>query len=148
VSDASRPPPLLSVGIVIGGSATENAEVVHALQRFTRVVDREAEAFENSGLRINIVFWVPGPLESYTWEGVEATRLGRKTQLLVLNVVAPAGLRDATMGRFLAHVLDQAKEAALQRLERKRSHLETTEVTALIDHLIATVAVEFRVPVH
>lgn len=129
-------PALLSIGIRDGGAADKGAEVARALGRFMRMVVRERAAFPNEGLRLNIVFHVPGAFSQPDYVGVHATRLDRRSSHLLVVSGVPAGLAVGQVPAYLGDVLSMAFGEASAYLAKRKLQIETSSLQALIAHLI------------
>ena len=129
------PPALLSIGLKSGGTTPRNREVEDALGEFQRKVIRERQRYENEGLRINIIFMIPGRFFSPDFEGVRATRLDRRNQHLLIAAAVPRDLRQ-DVNAYLAGVLRTALNESTAYLHRKKLSVDTNRVTQLITDLL------------
>jgi hypothetical protein len=103
-----------------------------ALMRGVR--DRRHE-YPNEGLRINIVFRLPGRFFQPDFEGVFPARYARKTNHLLVNAAVPATLTVDQVREFFRQTLWQTKAAAVEYLRKRKITAETTSVMAMIDAL-------------
>jgi len=137
VSDATGAVPhLLSVGISSGGTSPANQLIHEALGGFIRMVIRERGVYPNEGLRINIVFHLPGPVFQPDYEGVHATRLDRKNQHLLVVAAVPSTLRVDEVSKYFWDVLRHAREEAARYLAKRKVTIPIDSVSGLIDHLL------------
>ena len=137
MSDASGAiPDLLAVGISVGGMSPANQLIYEALGGFMRMVIRERGVYPNEGLRINIVFHLPGPMFQPDYKGVHATRLDRKNQHLLVVAAVPSTLRVDEVSKYFADVLRHAREEAARYLARRKVTIRIDTVSGLIDHLL------------
>jgi hypothetical protein len=130
-------PALLSIGINSGGMSPQNHLVHEALGAFQRMVVREREGFPNDGLRVNIVFHVPGPMFQPDYEGVHASRLDRKNGHLLIVAAVPAELTYDQVSAYEAEVLRTAAREAREYVVKRKVPLKLDHVQALMDHLVA-----------
>jgi hypothetical protein len=122
--------PLLSIGIVQGGGNALRF-VVQDLGDLMRLVSREAPRFTNQGLRVNVIFGVPGPLARPEFEGVEPGRFYSKRGLLVVGASVPDTLRPTETTDYIRSTLAAAMTAAEERMRRKRVEIDMTAVREL-----------------
>jgi len=127
---------LLAVGITRGGPSLANELVNEALMGYMRMVIRELSAFPNEGLRINIVFHVPGPIFQPDYEGVHATKLDRKNDRVLVVAAVPSTLRFDEVSGYFADVLRQSRDEAARYLAKRKLTIPTERVSGLIDHLL------------
>jgi hypothetical protein len=134
-----KAPDLLSIGIGTGGMSPANYLVEEALAGFMRLVIHERAAYPNEGLRINIVFHLPGPMFQPDYEGVHATRLDRKNQQLLIVAAVPSNVRFDEVSNYCADVLREARLAAADYLSKRHIGIAIDNVNALINHLIGQI---------
>ena len=137
-------PDLLSIGINVGGMTPANHLIHEALGGFMRMVIRERAAYPNEGLRINIVFHLPGPISQPDYEGVHATRLDRRTQHLLVVGAVPPDLRFDEVSKYFADVLRKALDEAIGYLRKRKVAISTDVVSALVDHLLQEIETATR----
>lgn len=130
-------PELLSLGLVSGGVTPSNELVREALMVLMRAVRDRRSQYENTGLRINIVFKLPGRFLSPDFEGVFAARYVRKTTHLLVNAAVPATLTIDQVRDFFCQTFLETKSAALTYLAKRSISVDTTHVMAMIDDLVA-----------
>lgn len=128
-------PELLSLGIIGGGRTPSNEYVTEALMVLMRTVRARRTQHPNEGLRINIVFQIPGPFSKPDFEGVFPARYARKTNHLLVNAAVPESLQADQVRAFFVKVLRDTKEAAAEYLRKRRIDVDTTNVMAFIDDL-------------
>jgi hypothetical protein len=129
-------PELLSVGISTGGMSPANQLVDEALAGLMRLVIRERSMFPNEGLKINIVFHVPGPISQPDYHGVHATRLDRKKQHLLVVAAVQPDLRFDEVSKYFADTLRHARQEAIDYMAKSGVSIPTGAVSGLIDHLL------------
>ena len=132
----TEPPELLSIGVVRGGPSPGNQLVNEALMGYLRMVMREARAFPNEGLRINVVFHIPGPIFQPDYEGVHATKLERKSNSILVTAAVPTTLKFDDVSRYFADVLREARQKALEYAAKRKVGASADRVSGLIDHLL------------
>jgi hypothetical protein len=132
----SETPALLSVGINSGGMTSANREVHEALASFQRRVIQTRDLFANEGLKVNIVFDLPGNLFRPDYEGVRVARFdSRHTHLLVIAAV-PENLTVEGVPDYVNYVLEAVRtEARAEAAKRRVTSLDAVE--AVIDRLEA-----------
>jgi hypothetical protein len=135
-------PALLALGITTGGPSPANELIDEALMSYMRVVIKERARFPNEGLRINIVFHVPGPLFQPDYEGVHATRIDRKNGRVLVVAAVPADLRFEEASAYFAHVLREARQKAIERAGKRKVAASSENVSSLIDHLLSGIEAE------
>lgn len=128
-------PELLSLGLIVGGITPANELVREAFMALMRGVRDRARGYPNEGLRINIVFQVPGRFMSPDFEGVFPARFARKTNHLLVNAAVPASLTFEQVPQFFVDALSQTKAAATEYLRGRKLNVETKHVMAFIDDL-------------
>lgn len=129
-------PELLAIGVSRGGPSAANDLVNEALMGYMRKVIQERKAFPNEGLRLNIVFHVPGPIYQPDYEGVHATKLDRKNDRVLVVAAVPADLRFDQVSRYFADVLRQARDEAMRYLAKRKVSVPADRVSGLIDRLL------------
>jgi hypothetical protein len=129
-------PDLLAIGVSRGGSSTANDLVNEALMGYVRLVIRERAAFPNDGLRINVVFHVPGPLFQPDYEGIHATKLDRKNDRVLIVAAVPATLKFDEVSSYFADVLREARHKAIDYAAKRKVAASADRVSGLIDHLL------------
>ena len=134
-SGAGRPD-LLAIGVSRGGPSPANELVNEALMGYLRMVMREQAVFPNEGLRINIVFHVPGPIFQPDYEGVHATKLDRKNERVLVVAAVPSTLQFDEVSGYFADVLRQARQKAIDYAGKRKLAASADRVTGLIDHLL------------
>lgn len=128
-------PDLLALGLIGGGTTPSNELVTEALLALMRGVRDRREEYPNEGLRINIVFHLPGRFFQPDFEGVFPARYARDTNHLLVNAAVPATLTVDHVRDFFTQTLWQTKAAALEYLRKRKITTETTSVMALMDAL-------------
>ena len=101
----AKTPDLLAIGISTVGQSPTNQLVDEALASYMRMVMRERGLFPNQGLRINIVFHVPGPISQPDYEGIHATKLDKKNDRVLVVAAVPGTLKFDEVSRYFAGVL-------------------------------------------
>lgn len=129
-------PELLSLGIIGGGRTPRNEFVTEALLALMRAVRDRCAQYPNEGLRINIVFQIPGHISKPDFEGVFPARYARKTNHLLVNAAVPESLQADQVREFFVQTLEETKSAALDYLRRRRIDVDTTHVMTMIDDLV------------
>lgn len=127
---------LLAIGVVTGGPSPANELVKEALMGYLRMVMRERTAFPNEGLRINLVFHVPGPIFQPDYEGVHATKLDRKNERVLVVAAAPSTLQFDEVSSYFANVLREARQNAIEYARKRKLAASADKVSGLIDHLL------------
>ncbi len=131
----SGPPALFSIGLNVGGLNPANRDVYEALAAFQRRVVRERETFVNEGLRVNLVFDIPGQFFRPDFEGVVATRFERKRAHLLVLAAVPDKPRPADTGAYISGVLDTVRREAHAYAARRRLRVDLTNLDALLTRL-------------
>ncbi len=108
----AKKPDLLAIGISTGGQSPTNQLVDEALASYMRMVMMERGLFPNEGLRINIVFHVPGPIPQPDYAGIRATKLDRKNNRVLIVAAVPGTLKFDEVSRYFADVLREARQKA------------------------------------
>lgn len=103
---------------------------------YMRMVIRERAAFQNEGLRINIVFHVPGPIFQPDYEGVHATKVDRKNYMVLVVAAVPSTLRFDEVSSYFAEVLREAQQKAIDYARKRKLTATADKVSGLIDHLL------------
>ncbi len=137
-------PDLLAIGVSTGGLSPANELVYEALMGYLRMVMRERAAFPNEGLRINIVFHVPGPLFQPDYEGVHATKLDRKNERVLVLAAVPSTLQFDEVASYFANVLREARQNAIDYARKRKIAVSTDRVSGLIDHLLNQIETKSR----
>src|SRR5579864_5905413 len=96
---------LLSFGFAVGGRSASNELVIESLTAIGRRVAELRDHHPNSGLKINIVFQVPGPISKPDYEGVHVRKFDRKRELLLVHAAVPVSLGFDDASEFVADVL-------------------------------------------
>src|SRR5437660_12354001 len=129
-------PDLLAIGVSTGGPSPANELVNDALMGYVRMVMRERAAFPNEGLRINIVFHVPGPIFQPDYEGVHATKLDRKNERVLVVAAAPSSLQFDEVSGYFANVLREARQNAIDYARKRKIAASADRLSGMIDHLL------------
>ena len=132
-------PDLLAIGIGRGGPSPANELVYEALMGYMRMVIKERAAFPNEGLRLNIVFHVPGPIFQPDYEGVYATKFDRKGDSVLVVAAVPADLKFDEVPRYFVDVLRQARDEATRYLAKRKVKIAADRLYNLIDHLMSRI---------
>src|SRR5207249_4854284 len=103
-----------------GGPSPANELVNEALMAYMRMVIKERTAFPNEGLRLNIVFHVPGPIFRPDYQGVHATKFDRKRDRVLVVAAVPPGLKFDEVSRYFVDVLRQARDEATRYLAKRK----------------------------
>jgi hypothetical protein len=130
-------PELLSLGIIGGGMTPRTELVVESLLAVMRAVHNRLAKYPDDGLRINIVLHIPGPISKPDFEGVFPARYARKTSHMLVNAAVPESLQVDEVREFFVQVLSGTKVAAAEYLRRRKIRVDTTNVMAMIDDLVA-----------
>jgi hypothetical protein len=130
-------PELLSLGIIGGGMTPQNELIIEALQALMRAVRDRRGQYPNGGLRINIVFHVPGRFTKPDFQGVFPARYARKTSHMLVNAAVPESLQLDGLRKYFTDALSETKIAAAEYLRKRRIQVDTTNVMAFIDDLVA-----------
>lgn len=129
-------PDLLAIGINTGGISPANQLIDEALASCMRMVMKERRHFRNEGLRINIVFHVPGPMSQPDYQGVHATKLDRKNNRVLIVAAVPDALTFDEVSRYFADVLREARQKAIEYAAKRKFAVSVDRVSALIDHIL------------
>jgi hypothetical protein len=129
-------PDLLAIGLSTGGISPANQLVDEALAGYMRMVMRERSAFPNEGLRLNVVFHVPGPISQPDYEGVHATKLDRKNDRVLVVAAVPPTLKFDEVSSYFANVLREARQNAIDYARKRKVVASADRVSGLIDHLL------------
>ena len=132
-------PNLLAIGVSRGGPSPANDLVNEALMGYMRMVIKERGAFPNEGLRLNIVFHVPGPIFQPDYHGVHATRLDRKGDRVLVVAAVPPDLKFDEVSGYFVDVLRQARDEATHFLANRKVAIAADRLYGLIDHLISRI---------
>ena len=132
---AREQPQLLSIGIVMGGPTPSSQLIQEAVGSARKHAMATRNAYPNRGLRINVVFQVPGPMFKPDHAGVFASRFVRKTNHLLVNVAVPEQLTFDQVPDFFRQTLRAVKDEARDYLRKRKLHVEDGPVMALIDEL-------------
>ena len=135
----SGPPNLLAIGISRGGPSPTNELVNEALMGYMRLVIKERAAFQNEGLRLNIVFHVPGPIFQPDYQGVHVTRFDRKSDRVLVVAAVPPDLKFDEVSGYFVDVLRQARDEATHFLANRKVAIAADRLYGLIDHLISRI---------
>ena len=133
---SAKVPDLLAIGISTGGMSPANQLVEEALAGFMRMVIKERAAFPNEGMRINVVFHVPGPISQPDYEGVHATKLDRKNNRVLIVAAVPDTLKFDEVSGYFADVLREARQKAIEYADKRKVAASADRVSGLIDHLL------------
>ena len=109
---------------------------------YMRMVIRERMAFPNDGLRINIVFHIPGPIFQPDYEGVHATKLDRKNNRVLIVAAVPATLKFDEVSGYFADVLREARQTAIEYATNRKVAASADHVRGLIDHLLNKISAQ------
>ena len=101
-----------------------------------RLVIRKPVAYPTEGLRMNIVFHVPGPMFKPDYEGVHATRFDKRSQHVLVVAAVPTHLVIDEVAGYVCSVLREARQSALEYLRERNVQVDSTQVSDLIDHLL------------
>ena len=134
-SGAGRPD-LLAIGVSRGGPSPANELVNEALMGYLRMVMREQAVFPNEGLRINIVFHVPGPIFQPDYKGVHATKLDRKNSRVLVVAAVPSNLKFDEVSGYFANVLREARQNAIDYARKRKIAASADRLSGMIDHLL------------
>ena len=129
-------PNLFSVGINSGGLSPQNREIHETLALFQQEVIRERKQFLNDGLRVNLVFDIPGPIFQPDCEGLVAARFDRKARHLLITAAVPADLTASGVNRYLVQVLSGVVEQARAVVLERRLALAATNLELLVGRLV------------
>jgi hypothetical protein len=132
-------PDLLAIGIGRGGPSPASELVYEALMGYMRMVIKERATFPNEGLRLNIVFHVPGPIFQPDYEGVHATKFDRKGDRVLVVAAVPADLKFDEVPRYFVDVLRQARDEATRYLAKRKVKIAADRLYNLIDHLMSRI---------
>lgn len=129
-------PYLLSFGIVVGGVSPSSLAVDEALSSVARNVAALRTRFPNEGLKINIVFHVPGPLSQPDYSGVHVRRVNAKTQHMLVHAAVPDSLSSDDITQYVTRVLLETKNQARAYLQKRRPKISMNQVDSLINVLL------------
>ena len=101
-----------------------------------RMVIKESAVFPNEGVRLNIVFHVPGPIFQPDYEGIDATKFDKKNQRVLVTAAVPADFKFDQVSRYFANVLREARDVVTRYLAKRKVTTSTTRLNGLIDHLL------------
>jgi hypothetical protein len=132
VSEAA--PALLSIGINSGGVSPENKPIHDALSELQRRVIHERTRFPNEGVRINVVFDIPGPLFQPDHEGVRVARFDRRQKHILIIAAVPPQLKAHDFEEYAANALRNALAATEAHIAKHQSP-DTDAAARLIRHL-------------
>jgi hypothetical protein len=142
MAETDRPiPDLLAIGIATGGMSPANQLVDEALSGFMRTVMKERSAFPNEGVRLNIVFHIPGPISQPDYEGIHATKFDKKNQRVLVVAAVPESLKFDEVSKYFVEVLRQARHEVTGYLAKRKVTTPTNQLDGLIDHLLNQIEV-------
>jgi hypothetical protein len=130
-------PALFSIGINSGGMSAANRPIHEALGDFMRTVVRERTAFANNGLRVNLVFNVPGPMFQPDFVGVHTSDFDRKNSHLLVLAAVPPELASDEVPNYLVGVLKTVGREVHAHAARKRIAESLDDFDAVIGRLVA-----------
>jgi hypothetical protein len=132
-------PDLLAIGVSQRGSSPANELVYEALMSYMRMVIKERAAFPNEGLRLNIVFHVPGPIFQPDYQGVHATKFDRKGERVLVVAAVPAALKFDEVSRYFVDVLRQARDETTSYVAKRKVTIAMDRLDGLIEHLMSRI---------
>jgi len=103
---------------------------------FMRLVIKKRPMFPNDGLRINIVFHVPGPIVQPDYTGIHATKLDKKTATVLIVAAVPDTLKFDMVSRYVADVLREGRQRAIEYAAKRSVLASPDHVSGLIDYLV------------
>jgi hypothetical protein len=130
-------PDLLSLGVIVGGLTPKNELLDEAFGALIRWVRDHRDRYPNEGLRINIVFQLPGPISRPDFVGVYPARYARKTNHLLVNAAVPDTLQLDEVREFFVQALRETRGAANDYLQKRKINVDASHVMAFIDDLVA-----------
>lgn len=140
----AKTPDLLAIGMNTGGLSPANQLVDEALASYMRMVMKERGLFPNEGLRINIVFHVPGPISQPDYEGIHATKFDKKNDRVLIVAAVPATLKFDEVSSYFADVLREARQMAIDYAGKRKVTASADRVSGLIDHLLNQISAATR----
>jgi hypothetical protein len=96
----------------------------------------QSRRYSNDGLRINIVFQLPGPISRPDFQGVYPARYAPKTNHLLVNAAVPESLQLDQVRGYFVQALRETRAAAEDYLQKRKINVDTSHVMALIDDLV------------
>src|SRR5690349_6433753 len=122
--------PLLSIGMVRAGGSAIMRFVIDDLHDLMQLVGRQAEQESNEGLRLNIIFGVPGPVDKPPHQGVVPGRFYSKRDLLIVGAAVPDDLSPRDTTHYIRDTFEAALAVADERMRQKKVELDSSAVRA------------------
>jgi hypothetical protein len=115
--------PLLSIGIDRRGISPASEEVFHALNAIQRHVMDRREAFSDDGMKLLIIFEIPGPIGRPRKAGVHLSRFEPARSRALVVAVIPDDLGAEGVQAYALNVLE-----ASERLLRDKVAVSSTAI--------------------
>jgi hypothetical protein len=129
-------PSVFSFGIIIGGTAPALEPAIDELRGFLRGAHELFDGHAGGGLRMNVVFHIPGHLVQPDYVGVHVSRYDRKRQLMLAVSAVPNDLQAEDVSAFVAYVLRSARLRASEYLGIRHISVDTADLDAAIDRIL------------
>jgi hypothetical protein len=117
-----------------------NREVHEFLGKVARLVIRERQSFPNEGLRLNVVFNVPGHFFQPDFSGVLATRMDRRRAYVLVMVAVPDDLSEPSFVAFAQSTLQTAATRATEYATHRRTTFDSSQLIALVEKVSGEIA--------
>jgi len=126
---------MIHIGAVYGGPELEGSAAYRTISAVRRALEELRGPFEDgTGPATNVVFFVPGSLDSPDWSGARDARFSRKRQLLMVQVAIPANLVGSPdLRAFLVRALHDSNAIAVEVFRKKGFQFPLSDAECLVD---------------
>lgn len=111
----------------VGGDSPRNEEVVEAIRRLGTILDEACFRLPVEGLVVELKFFVPGPISSPDFEGIQRGPFFRSLDALAILIAVPLNLKIDEYPDYFVDVLSKALDLAKQFAKTRRKRPLTTE---------------------
>lgn len=128
---------MISIGAVFRGSELKDSLADRLITTAMKAA-RECRDALVSGIHpaINVVFYFPGSLGSFDWDGLRDGKFSQKRQLLMVQVAVPSELVNSqTLKDFLVESLHAANQLAFDFFQRRGIDYSLAEADNLVQRI-------------
>jgi hypothetical protein len=128
---------MISIGSVLMGPEHQQSHAHSLVGVVMRAAEECRGSFKSdSSPAVNVVFYVPGSLDSPDWEGIRDAKFSRKRQLLMVQVAVPSYLVSSPLlKQFLLESLHDANRVAFEFFRKKGLSFPLADAEALVERI-------------
>jgi hypothetical protein len=130
-TDTTEEAPVLSLGVIVGGSTLANKPWDDAIDDLARRIIKARPGVEVP-LNLNVVFQVPGNMLKPDFVGCRTSRFSKQMALLMVQVAVPEEVTSDPMV-YLKDAVHGAINEAARWAEKRKAPIDVSTLRSILD---------------